>query len=153
MYYYICVLILLILLYTTTYVFAYCCIRARRQTMRCSLTRHHSHTRPTQVRPLVLLHVSSYCCICFLILLHRCPHTAIYVASSYCMCVLILLYMCAHTSRVISRIHGLRMRASACASNRVVCSLPHAPLIAHAVPHAPLIESYAEARVLYVSAY
>ena len=42
----------------------------------------------------MLLHVSSYCCICVLILQYVCPHTAIYV-SSYCnVCVLILLYMC-----------------------------------------------------------
>jgi hypothetical protein len=47
------------------------------------------------------MYVSSYCCICVLILLCvsafcMCPHTAIYV-STYCYtCVLILLFMCPH---------------------------------------------------------
>jgi hypothetical protein len=50
--------------------------------------------------------VSSYCCICVLILLYMCPHTAVCV-SSYCyMCVLIqlciLLYICPHTAINVS---------------------------------------------------
>jgi len=54
--------------------------------------------------PHTAIEVSSYCYICVLILLYMCPHTAIYV-SSYCyrsvlmyISVLILLYMCPHTA-------------------------------------------------------
>ena len=44
------------------------------------------------------LYVSSYCCICVLILLHMCPHTTVSVSSYCCICVLMLLYMCPHTA-------------------------------------------------------
>ena len=39
--------------------------------------------------------MSSYCCMCVLILLYMCPHTTIYVSSCY---VLILLYTCPHAT-------------------------------------------------------
>ena len=34
-----------------------------------------------QVPQLYIIYVSSYCCICVLILLYMCPHTAMYVSS------------------------------------------------------------------------
>ena len=46
---------------------------------------------------LILLYVSSYCCICVLILLYMFAYTAIYV-SSYC-------YMCPHTLVYVSSLH------------------------------------------------
>ena len=55
-----------------------------------SLTRRrHRHTAVC---------VSSYCCICVLILLYMCPHATINLPSDYCMSVLKLLYMCPQTT-------------------------------------------------------
>ncbi len=56
---------------------------------------------------LILLHVSSYCYICVVILLYMCPHTTIYVSSYHYICVVILLYVssyyyvCPHTICVL----------------------------------------------------
>ncbi len=48
------------------------------------------------------IYVSSYCCICVLILLYMCPHTTIYASSYYHICFLILLYLCPHTTIYVS---------------------------------------------------
>jgi len=42
-----------------------------------------------------------------------CPHTAIYVSSYYCMCVLILLYMCPHTTIYVTE-HTTHFTAHSC---------------------------------------
>jgi hypothetical protein len=42
---------------------------------------------------LILLYVSSYYCVCVLILLCMCPHTTVYMSSYYCICVLMLLHL------------------------------------------------------------
>jgi hypothetical protein len=62
--------------------------------------------------PHATVYVSSYYCICVLILLYMCPHATVYVSSYYCICVLILLYMCPHAlltlvSSVLKNIVGL----------------------------------------------
>ena len=47
--------------------------------------------------------VSSYCCICFLVLLYMCPHTTIHVSSYYSISSgLIQLYICPHASMYVS---------------------------------------------------
>ena len=54
---------------------------------------------------LILLHVSSYCYVCVLILLYMCPHTAVgaaQVVRQVYICVLILLHMCPRTAIYVS---------------------------------------------------
>jgi hypothetical protein len=53
----------------------------------------------TAICPHTTIHVSSYYCICVLILLYARPRTAICVLLI--LCVLILLYMCPHTSTCV----------------------------------------------------
>ncbi len=52
--------------------------------------------------PHVTVYVSSYYCICVLILLYMYPHTTVYVSSYYCICVLIVLCMCPHSTVYVS---------------------------------------------------
>ncbi len=49
------------------------------------------------------IYVSSYYCICVLILLYMYPHTTIHVSSYYYICVLIQLYMCLYVSICVLR--------------------------------------------------
>jgi hypothetical protein len=79
--------------------------------------------------PHTAVYVSSYCCVCVLILLYMCPHTAVYVSSYYCVCVLILLCMCPHPAAYVS--------SSCCIcvpSNCYVCALK----LLYMCPHTPL---------------
>jgi hypothetical protein len=55
---------------------------------------HIAITQELYTAASLLLHVSSYYCVCVLILLCICPHTT--------MCVLTLLYMCPHTTMYVS---------------------------------------------------
>ena len=56
----------------------------------------------------LLLYVCPYCCMCVLILLCVCPHSAIFVSAYCCVCVLILLCvssycsLCSHTAIYVS---------------------------------------------------
>jgi hypothetical protein len=98
-YYYICALIhlcVLILLYmcphTPIYVSSFYYICPHTIYMLLYVSSYLSQLRCSSVAA-----VSSYYCICVLILLFMCPHT--YHTS---MCVLILLYMCPHTTICVS---------------------------------------------------
>ena len=125
---YICVLILLHMCpHTTIYLASsYYHIRVLILLYMCPHLVSQPHACGPPHRPLSLymcphtaVYVSSYCCICVLILLYMCPHTATYV-SSYCyisvlchICVLILLYICPHAAVRGSLTSQLAARASA----------------------------------------
>ena len=56
------------------------------------------HTAPCVCPHSAIYLASSYCYVCFYILLYMCPHTAMYVSSYGYIYVRILLYMCLHTA-------------------------------------------------------
>jgi hypothetical protein len=92
---YICVLILLYMWpHTPIYVSSYSCVCPHTAIYVASGaaggSRAHAYICVLILRyicVLILLRVSSYCCICVLILLYLCPHTAVYVSSYCCVCV------------------------------------------------------------------
>jgi hypothetical protein len=91
--------------------------------------------------------VSSYYCICVLIILYMRPHTTIYVSSYYCICVLILLYMCPHTTMCVSFV---LMLLCMCPYTTIcvlilLCMCPHTTMCPHTLMY---VSSYQYIRVL-----
>ncbi len=89
-------------------------------------------------------YVSSYYCLCVLILLSMCPHTSVYVSSYYyvysyyCLCVLILLsmcttlsslhYMCPHTTVCVLILLYMCPHTTTCVRILLLYMCPHSTM-------------------------